>query len=92
MSLGNTSVMVFNTSTPPHQYSVQNLQPVKDYSIRVSCMNEVGWSGFSPWITASTTEGGKKSISLIYYDFLLTFLQEGQGGPLNFSPYNNPGR
>ncbi|XP_077192386.1 tyrosine-protein kinase Mer isoform X2 [Paroedura picta] len=57
MSLGDTSAMVFNTSTPPHQYSIQNLQPMKAYNIRVSCMNEVGWSGFTPWITASTTEG-----------------------------------
>ncbi|XP_054840629.1 tyrosine-protein kinase Mer isoform X2 [Eublepharis macularius] len=57
VSLGNAFVMTFNTSTPPHQYSIQNLWPVKNYSIRISCMNEVGWSGFSPWITASTTEG-----------------------------------
>lgn len=31
-----------------------------EYNIRVSCGNEVGWSAFSPWITASTTEGGRK--------------------------------
>ncbi|XP_060610455.2 tyrosine-protein kinase Mer isoform X1 [Anolis sagrei] len=53
----NASVMFFNTSAPPHQYHIQNLKPLKNYSICVSCMNEVGWSGFSPWITASTTEG-----------------------------------
>ncbi|XP_061481510.1 tyrosine-protein kinase Mer isoform X2 [Rhineura floridana] len=53
----NASVLVFNTSAPPHQYHIQNLGAVKDYDIRVSCMNEVGWSGFSSWITASTTEG-----------------------------------
>ncbi|KAH0622809.1 hypothetical protein JD844_025494 [Phrynosoma platyrhinos] len=53
----NASVMIFNTSTPPHQYHIPNLRPLKNYSICVSCMNEVGWSGFSPWIMASTTEG-----------------------------------
>ncbi|KAJ7341214.1 hypothetical protein JRQ81_005063, partial [Phrynocephalus forsythii] len=56
----NVSVMAFNTSTPPHLYHVQHLRAVKNYSMRVSCMNEVGWSGFSPWIMANTTEGGKK--------------------------------
>ncbi|KAL2305637.1 hypothetical protein Nmel_003521 [Mimus melanotis] len=30
---------------------------MEEYNIRVSCRNEVGWSAFSPWITASTTEG-----------------------------------
>nr|XP_056708653.1 tyrosine-protein kinase Mer isoform X1 [Euleptes europaea] len=57
VSLGNASVMIFNTSIPPHRYSIQNLWPVNDYNIRVSCMNEVGWSDFSPWVRASTTEG-----------------------------------
>uniref|UniRef100_A0A670KBL5 Tyrosine-protein kinase Mer n=1 Tax=Podarcis muralis TaxID=64176 RepID=A0A670KBL5_PODMU len=53
----NASVLVFNTSVPPHLYRIQNLGAVKDYNIRVSCMNEVGWSAFSPWVTANTTEG-----------------------------------
>ncbi|XP_042307985.1 tyrosine-protein kinase Mer isoform X2 [Sceloporus undulatus] len=53
----NASVMIFNTSTPPHQYRILNLRPLNNYSICVSCMNEVGWSGSSPWIMASTTEG-----------------------------------
>ncbi|KAM6463929.1 tyrosine-protein kinase Mer isoform 2-T2 [Liasis olivaceus] len=53
----NTSMMIFNTSVPPHQYHIQNLSAMKDYNISVSCMNEVGWSSFSPWIIASTTEG-----------------------------------
>ncbi|XP_062979994.1 tyrosine-protein kinase Mer isoform X2 [Elgaria multicarinata webbii] len=53
----NVSAMIFNTSTPPHLYRIQNLFALKDYNIRVSCLNEVGWSGFSPWVMASTTEG-----------------------------------
>ncbi|XP_048338192.1 tyrosine-protein kinase Mer isoform X2 [Sphaerodactylus townsendi] len=57
VSLGNAYVTDFNTSTPPYWYNIQNLKPIKDYNIRVSCMNEVGWTGFSPWIIASTTEG-----------------------------------
>ncbi|XP_072844982.2 tyrosine-protein kinase Mer isoform X2 [Pogona vitticeps] len=53
----NASAMTFNISTPPHLYRIQNLRAMKNYSIRVSCMNEVGWSGFSPWFMANTTEG-----------------------------------
>ncbi|NXX71944.1 MERTK kinase, partial [Spizella passerina] len=54
---GNISLQAFHTSVPPHVYHIQQLEPMEEYSIRVSCRNEVGWSAFSPWITASTTEG-----------------------------------
>ncbi|NWZ73132.1 MERTK kinase, partial [Acrocephalus arundinaceus] len=54
---GNISLQPFNTSVPPHVYHIQQLEPMEEYNIRVSCGNEVGWSAFSPWITASTTEG-----------------------------------
>ncbi|NXN86442.1 MERTK kinase, partial [Bombycilla garrulus] len=54
---GNVSLEPFLTSVPPHVYHIQQLQPMEEYSIRVSCRNEVGWSAFSPWIKASTTEG-----------------------------------
>ncbi|XP_067150772.1 tyrosine-protein kinase Mer isoform X2 [Apteryx mantelli] len=53
----NVSLLLFNTSVPPHVYHVQHLWPMTDYNISVSCKNEVDWSAFSPWITASTTEG-----------------------------------
>ncbi|XP_014817874.1 PREDICTED: tyrosine-protein kinase Mer [Calidris pugnax] len=53
----NISLLLFNTSVPPHVYHIQQLGPMADYNIRVSCRNEVGWSAFSPWIIASTTEG-----------------------------------
>ncbi|XP_053919003.1 tyrosine-protein kinase Mer isoform X2 [Cuculus canorus] len=53
----NVSLLLFNTSVPPHVYHIQQLEPMADYNVRVSCRNEVGWSTFSPWITASTTEG-----------------------------------
>jgi len=56
----NVSLLLFNTSVPPHVYRIQQLWPMADYNISVSCKNEVGWSAFSPWITASTTEGGRK--------------------------------
>ncbi|XP_058691608.1 tyrosine-protein kinase Mer isoform X2 [Poecile atricapillus] len=54
---GNSSLQPFHTSVPPHVYHIQQLEPLEEYNIRVSCGNEVGWSAFSPWITASTTEG-----------------------------------
>ncbi|NXS54339.1 MERTK kinase, partial [Brachypteracias leptosomus] len=53
----NTSLLSFSTPVPPHGYHIQQLQPMAAYSIRVSCRNEVGWSPFSPWVAASTTEG-----------------------------------
>ncbi|XP_069706382.1 tyrosine-protein kinase Mer isoform X3 [Phaenicophaeus curvirostris] len=53
----NLTLLLFNTSVPPHVYHIQQLEPMADYNVRVSCRNEVGWSAFSPWITASTTEG-----------------------------------
>ncbi|KAM4903982.1 tyrosine-protein kinase Mer [Sylvia borin] len=54
---GNVSLQTFHTLVPPHVYHIQQLEPMEEYNIRVSCRNEVGWSAFSPWITASTTEG-----------------------------------
>ncbi|NWS50532.1 MERTK kinase, partial [Probosciger aterrimus] len=53
----NVSLVLLTTSVPPHVYHIQQLEPMADYNISVSCRNEVGWSPFSPWITASTTEG-----------------------------------
>ncbi|XP_068258030.1 tyrosine-protein kinase Mer isoform X2 [Nyctibius grandis] len=53
----NVSLLLFNTSVPPHVYHIQRLEPMADYSIHVSCGNEVGRSPFSAWVTASTTEG-----------------------------------
>ncbi|XP_051039381.1 tyrosine-protein kinase Mer isoform X1 [Phodopus roborovskii] len=55
--LSNGSVMIFNTSASPHLYEIQQLQALANYSIGVSCGNEIGWSAVSPWILASTTEG-----------------------------------
>ncbi|XP_064915502.1 tyrosine-protein kinase Mer isoform X4 [Columba livia] len=52
----NASLLLFNTTVPPHLYRVPRLEPMLGYDLRVSCGNEVGWSAFSPWITASTTE------------------------------------
>ncbi|XP_064503504.1 tyrosine-protein kinase Mer isoform X1 [Pseudopipra pipra] len=54
---GNVSLLLFSTSVPPHGYHIQQLEPMESYNIRVSCRNEVGWSAFGPWISASTTEG-----------------------------------
>ncbi|NXF78831.1 MERTK kinase, partial [Sclerurus mexicanus] len=53
----NVSLLLFNTSVPPHEYHIQQLEPMESYNVRVACRNEVGWSAFSPWISASTTEG-----------------------------------
>nr|XP_033792403.1 tyrosine-protein kinase Mer [Geotrypetes seraphini]XP_033792404.1 tyrosine-protein kinase Mer [Geotrypetes seraphini] len=54
--LMNASLMIFNTSMPPSEYRIQQLQPLMSYNISVSCRNEVGWSGQSVWILINTTE------------------------------------
>lgn len=56
----NASLLLFSTAVPPHLYRVPQLEPMVRYDMRVSCGNEVGWSAFSPWVTASTTQGGRK--------------------------------
>ncbi|XP_053443070.1 tyrosine-protein kinase Mer [Nycticebus coucang] len=62
--LSNDSVMIFHTSASPHLYQIQQLQALANYSIAVSCMNEIGWSAVSPWILASTTEGAPSAAPL----------------------------
>ncbi|XP_063086049.1 tyrosine-protein kinase Mer isoform X1 [Cavia porcellus] len=68
--LSNGSVMIFNTSASPHLYQIQQLQALANYSISVSCMNEIGWSALSPWILASTTEGAPSTAPLNVTVFL----------------------
>ncbi|XP_013378206.1 PREDICTED: tyrosine-protein kinase Mer isoform X2 [Chinchilla lanigera] len=68
--LSNGSVMIFNTSASPHLYQIQQLQALANYSIGVSCMNEIGWSAVSPWIPASTTEGAPSTAPLNITVFL----------------------
>ncbi|XP_069869407.1 tyrosine-protein kinase Mer [Dipodomys merriami] len=68
--LSNGSVMVFNTSASPHLYHIEQLQALANYSIGMSCMNEIGWSAVSPWIPASTTEGAPSSAPLNVTVFL----------------------
>ncbi|XP_045684645.1 tyrosine-protein kinase Mer [Phyllostomus hastatus] len=55
--LSNGSIMIFNTSASPPLYQIKQLRALANYSIGVSCRNEIGWSAWSPWILASTTEG-----------------------------------
>ncbi|XP_006105776.1 tyrosine-protein kinase Mer [Myotis lucifugus] len=54
--LSNGSVMNFNTSASPPLYQVEQLRALANYSISVSCRNEIGWSAQGPWILASTSE------------------------------------
>ncbi|KAM6178284.1 tyrosine-protein kinase Mer [Rhynchocyon petersi] len=68
--LSNGSLMIFNTSASSHLYQIEQLQALANYSIGVSCMNEVGWSAVSPWIQASTTEGAPSKAPLNITVFL----------------------
>lgn len=60
------SVMIFNTSASTHLYQIEQLQALANYSIGVTCMNEIGWSAVSSWILASTTEGGNSWSSILF--------------------------
>ncbi|XP_015442943.2 tyrosine-protein kinase Mer [Pteropus alecto] len=63
-ALSNGSVMIFNASASPPLYRVEQLRALANYSISVSCRNEVGWSAPSPWVQASTTEGAPSAAPL----------------------------
>uniref|UniRef100_A0A3B5LBP3 Tyrosine-protein kinase receptor TYRO3 n=1 Tax=Xiphophorus couchianus TaxID=32473 RepID=A0A3B5LBP3_9TELE len=41
---------------PPHIHTLTGLRSHSNYSLRVSCVNEVGASPFSPWLTFITPE------------------------------------
>lgn len=55
--LSNGSIITFNTSASPPVYQLEQLRALENYRVGVSCRNEVGWSAWSPWVLASTTEG-----------------------------------
>uniref|UniRef100_A0A669EWT4 Tyrosine-protein kinase receptor TYRO3 n=1 Tax=Oreochromis niloticus TaxID=8128 RepID=A0A669EWT4_ORENI len=44
---------------PPHLHTLTGLRSHANYSARVSCVNEVGASPFSPWLHFHTPEAGK---------------------------------
>lgn len=44
---------------PPHLHTLTGLRSHANYSTRVSCVNEVGASPFSPWLHFHTPEAGK---------------------------------
>ncbi|XP_053520540.1 tyrosine-protein kinase Mer isoform X2 [Artibeus jamaicensis] len=68
--LSNGSIMIFNTSASPPLYQIEQLGALANYSIGVSCRNEIGWSAWSPWILASTTEGAPEVAPLNVTVFL----------------------
>lgn len=43
---------------PPHLQVVSGLRSHCNYSARVSCVNEVGASPFTPWLHFQTPESG----------------------------------
>ncbi|XP_036894495.1 tyrosine-protein kinase Mer isoform X2 [Sturnira hondurensis] len=68
--LSNGSIVIFNTSASPPLYQIEQLGALANYSISVSCRNEIGWSAWSPWILASTTEGAPSAAPLNVTVFL----------------------
>lgn len=44
---------------PPHRQVLSPLRSHSNYSVRVSCVNEVGASPFSPWLHFQTPESGE---------------------------------
>uniref|UniRef100_A0A3B5LGX8 Tyrosine-protein kinase receptor TYRO3 n=1 Tax=Xiphophorus couchianus TaxID=32473 RepID=A0A3B5LGX8_9TELE len=55
---GTLSVVV---QVPPHIHTLTGLRSHSNYSLRVSCVNEVGASPFSPWLTFITPESGEEA-------------------------------
>uniref|UniRef100_A0A8C7Z6A4 Tyrosine-protein kinase receptor TYRO3 n=1 Tax=Oryzias sinensis TaxID=183150 RepID=A0A8C7Z6A4_9TELE len=49
---------------PPHLHRLPALRSHSNYSARVSCVNEVGASPFSPWLHFSTPESGESRLVL----------------------------
>lgn len=68
--LSNGSVRTFNISASPHLYQVKQLQALANYTIDMSCMNDIGWSPWSTAILASTTEGAPSTAPLNVTVFL----------------------
>ncbi|XP_076989832.1 tyrosine-protein kinase Mer isoform X2 [Tamandua tetradactyla] len=54
---GNGSAEAIIVAAAPGRFQVEPLRARAEYSIRVACANEVGWSAASPQVLASTTEG-----------------------------------
>ncbi|XP_039594468.1 tyrosine-protein kinase Mer [Polypterus senegalus] len=46
-----------NVPVPPYECDLKNLTAMTSFWLRVSCMNEIGWSGWSKWIQNETLEG-----------------------------------
>lgn len=44
---------------PPHLHVLSGINSHSNYSVRVSCVNEVGVSPFSHWLQFQTPESGK---------------------------------
>lgn len=53
----------FSVSVPPHRHVLAGLTRHSNYSARVSCVNEVGASPFSPWMRFLTPESGDPPVS-----------------------------
>lgn len=45
---------------PPHLRVLSGLRSFSNYSVRVSCANEVGASPFTPWLHFQTPESGER--------------------------------
>ncbi|XP_051942058.1 tyrosine-protein kinase receptor TYRO3 [Hippocampus zosterae] len=56
LSPGRWILPEFSVSVPPHRHVLAGLTRHSNYSARVSCVNEVGASPFSPWLRFVTPE------------------------------------
>ncbi|XP_048453303.1 tyrosine-protein kinase Mer-like isoform X3 [Rhincodon typus] len=69
-------VLNYQTTVPPYEYGILQLQAMTSYSICVSCKNEVGWSKHCSAVQARTVEGvptaPPHNVSILVSDSLLT--------------------
>lgn len=61
---------------PPHLQVVSGLRSHCNYSARVSCVNEVGASPFSPWLHFQTPESGDQAAGWLVGSALILLIQK----------------
>uniref|UniRef100_A0A673B4H1 Tyrosine-protein kinase receptor TYRO3 n=1 Tax=Sphaeramia orbicularis TaxID=375764 RepID=A0A673B4H1_9TELE len=72
-----TLTSVVDVHVPPHVHMLSGLRCYSNYSVRVSCVNEVGASPFSPWMHFTTPESAQSDLT--HADRSLVLVQTRSG-------------
>lgn len=67
-----------NVNIPPASHLISDLKPFTQYDARVACRSSQGVSDWTPWLTISTSEGGRSSQTQLllhqYYRYIIMSL------------------